>query len=35
MYLLYFRFKLQNNVVYLQTESTYNRQQTTDGGCMM
>jgi hypothetical protein len=30
MYLLCFRFELQNNVVYLQTESTYNRQRTTD-----
>jgi len=30
MYLLCFRFGLQNNVVYLQTESTYNRQRTTD-----
>ena len=30
MYLLCLRFKLQNNVIYLQTESTDNRRWTDD-----
>lgn len=30
MYLVCFRFKLQNNVVYLQSKSTGNGRRTTD-----